>query len=51
MIIEWYEDEVYTPLLLYFQRSFLYYVLTSLLSTFAVDKSITNLFIATQICK
>ncbi len=37
--------------MLYLKLRSMYYVLPLLLSTFTVDKSITNLFIATQICK
>ena len=39
------------PVVLYLRFRSIYYVLPLLLSIFTVDKSITNLFIATQICK
>lgn len=39
------------PAVLYLKLRSMYYVLPLLLSTFAIDKSITNLFIFTQICK
>ena len=39
------------PALQYLKLRSMYYVLPLLLSIFTVDKSITNLFIATQICK
>ena len=39
------------PVVLYLKLRSMYYILPLLLSIFTVDKSITNLFIATQICK